>query len=309
MKLKNLIPLGVVVIIFFILYYNVKNAPVIGNFAKEDTFTEVDSIFYQFPENHIHGLAYDSKNQKLYIATHYGLFVLKNDKDLYRVGSSLDDYMGFSMHPTQPHILYASGHAQIGGNMGVIKSKDSGQTWRSVFKGLRGEVVDFHSMVISPVDPKILIGYFAGNVYLTEDGEKTWRLSSGRLPTGPCWNAPCLAADTKRRTKVYAGTYQGIYATDDLGESWSLISPGFFGGVIAHPKDNNVLYAFSMQGVIKSEDRGHAWNFKNTGLTLSKNEFIFGFSFDTNDPNTIYASTDQKIFKTENAGESWRRIM
>ena len=49
-----------------------------------------------YPEqtiSHGHGLAVDAKDSnKLYVATHYGLFVLVNEKDLYRIGKNKDDY-------------------------------------------------------------------------------------------------------------------------------------------------------------------------------------------------------------------------
>lgn len=45
-----------------------------------------------------HGLALDVADaERLYIATHHGLLVLKNERDLYRVGASQDDYMISSM--------------------------------------------------------------------------------------------------------------------------------------------------------------------------------------------------------------------
>ena len=43
-----------------------------------------------------HGLAVDRKDSsKLYIATHSGLYMLHNDTNLKKVGTSEDDYMGF----------------------------------------------------------------------------------------------------------------------------------------------------------------------------------------------------------------------
>lgn len=64
-----------------------------------------------YPEDEIthgHGLAVDvADSTKVYIATHHGLLVLKNDKDLFRVGTSRDDYMGFSVHPTNANIFLA----------------------------------------------------------------------------------------------------------------------------------------------------------------------------------------------------------
>ncbi len=56
-----------------------------GN-SMSQNLTSVNSI------SHGHGLAVDTKDaNKVYIATHYGLLVLINEKDLYQIGKSKDD--------------------------------------------------------------------------------------------------------------------------------------------------------------------------------------------------------------------------
>src|SRR3989344_5855590 len=118
------------------------------------TLTPMDTV------SHAHSLAVDScDSSKLYIATHYGLFVLMNDEDLYRVGDATDDYMGFSTHPTEAKLFYSSGHPNGGGNIGVQKSEDGGVTWTKISDGVEGPV-DFHAMTISPVDPNIPYGWY-----------------------------------------------------------------------------------------------------------------------------------------------------
>ena len=68
-----------------------------------DNTTDNNPASNLYPEqsiSHGHGLAVDVNDpSKVYIATHYGLLLLQNEKDLYRVGKSKDDYMGFSPHP------------------------------------------------------------------------------------------------------------------------------------------------------------------------------------------------------------------
>jgi hypothetical protein len=171
--------------------------------------TPVPSISYQ-SHNHIHGLGYDSKNSRLFIATHYGIFIWKEGK-LFQLGQSRDDFMGFSLHPSNPNVIYTSGHPQSGGNMGVMKSENGGMTFERVFRGLSGESVDFHSMTISPANPSVLYGWFQQKLYRTKDGGKSWQFASGAgLPQeGFCWGAPCLAADGQKE-----GTFTLGHPTD-----------------------------------------------------------------------------------------------
>ena len=58
--------------------------------------------------SHGHGLAVDPNDaSKLYIATHYGLFLLEDEQNLYQVGNTRDDYMGFSPHPTDSSVFFS----------------------------------------------------------------------------------------------------------------------------------------------------------------------------------------------------------
>ncbi|HSF58422.1 MAG TPA: hypothetical protein VLD83_10145, partial [Candidatus Binatia bacterium] len=61
--------------------------------ASPAILTPVPSISYQ-SHNHIHGLGYDSKNSRLFIATHYGIFIWK-EGTLFQLGQNRDDFMGF----------------------------------------------------------------------------------------------------------------------------------------------------------------------------------------------------------------------
>ncbi len=124
---------------------------------------------------HGHGLSVDVNDpNKLYIATHHGLMVLINDKELYSLSNKKDDYMGFSPHPNDSKILYSSGHPESGGNLGFQKSQDGGFTWEKVSDGLEGPV-DFHAMTVSPVNPNLIFGWYHGNLQRSINQGKTWK--------------------------------------------------------------------------------------------------------------------------------------
>ena len=94
-----------------------------GDGSNEASNSSVNNLYPEQSIAHGHGLAIDIADpNKLYIATHHGLLVLMNEKDLYRVGKSKDDYMGFSTHPTEANVVFSSGHPSSGGNIGFQKS-------------------------------------------------------------------------------------------------------------------------------------------------------------------------------------------
>lgn len=95
---------------------------------------------------HIHGLGINPSNDSLYIATHYGLFRIDDEKSPQRVGTLTQDFMGFTV--TGPDEFLASGHPDPADrrqppHLGLIKSGDAGESWESM--SLKGSA-DFHAL-------------------------------------------------------------------------------------------------------------------------------------------------------------------
>lgn len=273
--------------------------------------TAKESLTDDFTQNHLHGLAYDHVDEQLYLATHHGLFVLKNDADLYLVGDSTDDFMGFTMHPETPEILYRSGHPRGGGNLGVERSEDGGFTWSQIFTGVNNETVDFHMMTISDAAPEVLIGMYHGKLYVTEDAGESWRIAAGSgLPAeGSCWGAPCLATDSDDPMAVFAGTNEGLFLSRDLGETWQQHAPAVILGVTAHPAEASVLYGYSRDGIVRSTDRGETWTKSADGDSVGSDDAVFGFAVNRAAPDILYAGTTQnRVLKSADGGDTWTEI-
>ncbi|MGA5466737.1 F510_1955 family glycosylhydrolase [Mycobacterium sp. NPDC050041] len=95
---------------------------------------------------HIHGLGINPSDQRLYVATHYGLFRITEDDAPQRVGDSMQDFMGFTV--TGADEFLASGYPhpadrQQPPHPGLIRTTDAGQSWQSV--SLKGSA-DFHAL-------------------------------------------------------------------------------------------------------------------------------------------------------------------
>jgi photosystem II stability/assembly factor-like uncharacterized protein len=286
--------------------------PVAFGASDPAVLTPVSSLSYQ-SHNHIHGLGYDNKNNRLFIATHYGLFVWKEGK-LFQLGQSRDDFMGFSLHPSNPDVIYTSGHPKSGGNMGVMKSEDGGMTFKRLFRGLSGESVDFHTMIISPANPSVLYGWFQQKLYRTKDGGKSWQLASaGGLPQqGFCWGAPCLSAHGQSEGTLYAGTPSGLLVSDDFGESWKVLNAqlGAVVGVGSDPSSPKRLFAFTQNfRLASSDDGGKNWQARNNGIMLSPQEFVFGFAFDGKNSKQLFAATGEQVFRSTDGGKNWEKIL
>lgn len=263
------------------------------------------------PENEIshgHGLAVDpNDSSKIYIASHHGLLVLQNDKDLYRVGASTDDYMGFSVHPTEANVFFSSGHPSVGGNIGLMKSIDGGFTWKKISNGVDGPV-DFHSMALSHVNPNLMYGAFQGNIQRSTNQGKTWKIVSRNL--SPVY----LAADSQNENRVYAVDTQGqgVLVSIDKGAVWRSLSSELEGGLVStialHPTDANIIFVYSekLGGLGKSADAGVTWSKTNESFN---GEMVLHLAFDRNNPSTLYALTvENKLYKSIDTGDNWTKV-
>lgn len=297
MNSKYLLPVGVLIAVmvigFFILSQG-NNSSTNEKTAKE--LNPVESI------THGHGLAVDvSDPTKLYIATHHGLLLLSNEKELYRVGNLQDDYMGFTPHPSDPKILFSSGHPKTGGNIGFQKSEDGGFTWNKVSGGVQGPV-DFHAMTISSVNPNLIYGWYRGALQRSSDEGRTWEIASNTQY--PIIN---LAADRKDENIVYAATSEGLMVSNNKGTEWSQLYDGLVSVVAANPLDSSQLLSFSEKyKLAKSNDSGKTWEKLNETFN---DESILFIAFSKQNPEIIYSLSEKNaIYKSSDSGNNWNKI-
>jgi hypothetical protein len=132
--------------------------------------------------------------------------------------------------PSAPGTIYA---ATADGR--VFVTRDGGANWQEQDLGLPREAFDhIVDIEVDPLDPNhafIVPGTFPTNVFgsshvwATTNGGGNWTDISGNLP--PTYWTNSLAVDWRFATPVlYAGTARGVFASADLGVSWSTFAPG-----------------------------------------------------------------------------------
>lgn len=126
------------------------------------------------------------------------------------------------------------------------------------------------------------------------------RWSSGGPFGGPILE---LELDPADPAIVYAGTFGGVFRSEDHGATWTAASSGLAGAAVseieADPDTPGTLYALTDGGIQKSLDRGLSWQ----PPTLSR--FADGLALDPTDPRTLYSSLFGTILKSTNGGASW----
>lgn len=272
---------------------------------KADTGTE-NTLTAATRFDHAHGMALDPvDSSKLYIATHDGLYVLQSDSNLFLIGNSRDDFMGFTAHPVDSNTFFSSGHSAWGGNIGFQKSNDGGVTWEKVSGGLNGPV-DFHAMTVSAANPNIVYGFFRGKLQRSMDGGLTWEYT--KEVTMPI----SLSTHPTNENIVYAATQNGVQMSENKGDQWRSMSAELEGGAVSafvvHPTDEKFALVFSerLGGLAKSTDSGTTWQRISEGFG---GDTLLYLSFSKVDPMIVYALTNSNaIYKSTDKGETWSKI-
>ena len=196
------------------------------------------------PSPHVHGVAVNPGDGRVYLATHHGLFRY-DDTGPTRVGPVID-LMGFTI--AGPDRFYASGHPGEGSDLpnpvGLLESRDAGLTWSQLSR--QGQS-DFHALAASPSG---VVGS-DGALRASPDGRQWRDLQIAALPTA-------LAASPDGHT-VLAATDAGMLRSDDAGLTWAAPPGAPPLKVLSWAADGTAVGATFDGAVHVSTDAGATW--------------------------------------------------
>lgn len=259
-------------------------------------------------ETHVHGLAFDPANpERLLIATHHGLHALDPASGATTlVGTSRDDFMGFTVEPGATNRgattgFFASGHPQGGGNLGVIASQDAGASWTVVSEGAGGPV-DFHLMAVSLADPEVLYGIFAGVLQTSRDRGSSWAV------VGP---APArlidLATSSRAADSLFAATEAGLLRSADRGATWTQAHPAAAPvSVVDIGTDGRALAFVLGVGLVQADETALDWTVVNDTFG---DGYLLHLARHPDDSMQIYAvSGAAEMLVSQDGGASWNLV-
>ncbi|MDK9720953.1 MAG: hypothetical protein OEL53_07195 [Rhodospirillales bacterium] len=246
--------------------------------------------------SHIHGIAVDPMDsERLFLATHYGLFRASQDGTAERISETGHDLMGFVADPKNPKVFYASGHPQGGGNLGVLRSADGGVTWKQLARGVKGPV-DFHAMAISKGNPSVIYGVHGG-LQVSRDGGNNWEIA-GPAPEGVIG----LAAGAKNSNLLYAATRSGLLISRDGGQTWKSAYASKAPATMVSTGADGTVYAYLFpHGLMRSEEGSANWS-KLAALPGISVMLHFAAAKDA----FFAVSQDGSILKSPDGGRTWQ---
>jgi len=279
---------------------------VAGVFENRPSFAASTMVSDLASKTHFHGIAVDpTDSSRVYLATHHGLYVVAPDGGADRISATTDDFMGFTPHPSDPSILYASGHPASGGNLGVIASQNGGESWAKLADGVGGPV-DFHQMDVSKADPNVIYGVHGG-LQRSADGGLTWT-KMGPVPDGLI----DLAASGKDANALYAATKSGLYKSIDGGQSWRLAHVIKRPATMVQVSGQGDAYAFIFGiGLVRADDGGVNWRLVSKAFGGA---YVSHLAVDRKDGRKIYAvavnpeTRAQSVLVSNDKGTTWAAL-
>ena len=166
-----------------------------------------------------------------------------------------------AIDPVDPNILYV-GTWRLG-----YVSRDMGKSWTLVEKGMPLDS-DIFSMTIRPDNPSVVFGSACSGVYRSDDGLRSWTRLKVR-PDQFTIRTHIVYLDPTDFSRVYAGTTEGLYVSENEGRAWTLLTPKDITVNAIQVDTSNkrrILLGTEYHGVLRSEDGGKTWLASNNGF-------------------------------------------
>ncbi len=263
-----------------------------------------------------------------------GLYVSDNGGATWEK-RGLDDSQHISeilIHPEDSDTLWVASQGPLwspGGDRGLFKTTDGGETWRNVLSD--GEWTGVTDVVMDPRDPdrlyaatwqhhRTVAAYIGGGpetaIYRSEDGGETWTKLEEGLPDGNLGKIG-LALSPQNPDIIYAAIERnrrtgGVWRSDDRGASWEEMGDAVGGGTGPHyyqelyasPHHFERLYLVSNTTQV-SDDGGKTWRALNNEFKHVDDHAI---AFRADDPDYVLFGCDGGIYESYDAEKSWRFI-
>jgi photosystem II stability/assembly factor-like uncharacterized protein len=206
-------------------------------------------------------------------------------------------------------------HIFLGTNSGTMfVSSDGGHNWSRFAHLGSGDDYVLDHIAIDPQNPnKMYVSAWsvenqqAGDMFRSHDGGKNWEALPGMH--GKSIRAMAIAASDS--SVLVAGALDGVYRSNDGGNSWSRISSSSteiknIESIAVDPKNPNTVYAGTWHLAWKTADGGATWQHINKGMIDDSD--VFSVIVDSNNPSIVFASACSGIYKSETAGDLFKKI-
>lgn len=211
--------------------------------------------------------------------------------------------------------LYAVGYG-AGRRAASYRSDDSGASWTMSRFGLPDQIEGAPScLAIDPSNPSRLFAGWSGysrvdspGLFRSETAGLTWSAFGEGLPDG---GVDALVIDPRRPRTMYAGTFDGVYRSDDGGATWRPGNTGQSDSIVAlaiDPANSARLYAAGAHQFFRSVDGGATWTGTSLVVTSPLGTtavFVRAIMIDPNRVLTLYLATSSGLLRSTDGAITW----
>lgn len=236
-------------------------------------------------------LAVSARGRQLYAGTGgQGIFASRDGGQTW-AGAYPGRYVpAVALNPANPSVAVASLRDRL------VRSVDGGQLWHTLPVAWAAEEV---VMLVWPSGGPLAAGTGRGRLYLSFDGGDSWLPAGDGLPDGSSILA--LAIDPEQR--LIAGSWTGLYASNNLGQSWFPLPDGP-GAPQPHTLLNtgNRLLLGGRSGLFAWQPEQGQWVAEEG---LQGNSVL---SLAAAPSGLLYAGTSRGLYRSHNHGQSWEPL-
>lgn len=213
-----------------------------------------------------------------------------------------------------------------GGNPGIYRSTNAGQTWTPVFAA-DGQDYAFPRLGVTPAAPQRAYAYVYhwgpnGAYYrllVSNDGGATWSETPAQGLAEDF--AIFLSVDPMNADVLYVGM-RDLYRSIDGGKTFVNATRGYTAedefdpanstshvdqhSLAFHPLDPSTFYLGNDGGVFLSKDRGTTFESLSGTLSLVQ---AYGIAAHPTDPNAIFLGTQDNGLERRNPNGTWREVI
>lgn len=267
----------------------------------------------------------------------YGDGVYKSEdggKSWKNMGLKNSEHIGkIIVDPTNSDVVWVAAMGPLwsaGGDRGLYKTTDGGNTWEQVLKNEKGEnLLDEHTgvvdVVMDPRNPDVLYAaafqrrrhvftYVGGGpgstIYKTKDGGKTWQKANKGLP-GVDLGRIGLAISPANPEVLYAIVEAaqgkgGFFKSTDRAASWEkqsnhATSGNYYCEIFCHPSDPDIVYSMDVFNQV-SYDGGKTWKRLGEEYKHVDNHALW---IDPDDTDHLIAGCDGGIYESFDHAKTW----